>query len=218
MRPVHYILEPGNGTRYELIYSEYKHDPTVSTGEPSGCTMSSITWFTQTRGGIMYTWPKGNSLDTIDYVKEKFAPRGHSIPTQCVGYILCDVYYRFPGSIGSIPEHFGYSKYIPSAPKHLEALENFMMTTYDSQVESASVRASTLVQDMISKASTAEQLKFLFKQIEEFARQGSNSTPPELEKHMRATYDSLASMHSIMLFMECKDQGIRTPWSPKGGE
>tara|TARA_R110000824_G_scaffold399530_1_gene605106 strand:- start:155 stop:787 length:633 start_codon:yes stop_codon:yes gene_type:complete len=210
MRPVHYILEPGNGTRYELIYSEYKHDPSSPTGEPYGCTMCSITWLTQTRGGIMYTWPKGNSLDTIGYVKEKFAPRGHSISTQCVGYILCDVFYRFQGSIGSIPEHFGYSKYIPSAPKHKESLRKF-------KVESDGP-SYTLVQDMISKASTAEQLKFLFKQIEEFARQGSNSTPPELEKHMRATYDSLASMHSIMLFMECKDQGIRTPWSPKGGE
>ena len=75
-----------------------------------------------------------------------------------------------------------------------------------------------LVQDMISKASTAEQLKFLFKQIEEFARQGSNSTPPELEKHMMATYDSLARMHSEMLIMECQKMKIRTPWSPKGGE
>lgn len=131
MIPVHYILEPGNGTRYELIYSEYKHDPTVSTGEPSGCTMCSITWLTQTRGGIMYTWPKGYSLDTMGYVKEKFAPRGHSISTQCVGYILCDVAYRFPGSIGattgkrsiSIPRQ--WIPYTPSRPKHLEALEKF---------------------------------------------------------------------------------------------
>lgn len=212
MRPVHYILEPGNSTRYELIYTEYKHDRTASTGEPSGCTMCSITWLTQTRGGIMYTWPKGSRIDTIGYVKEKFAPRGHSISTQCVGYILYDVYYRFPGSIGSIGLHSGFSEYIPSAPKHLEALANFNL-----EVESNEPSFSE-VQDMILKASTAEQLKFLFKQIEEFARQGSNSTPPELEKHMIATYDSLARMHSEMLIMECNEQGIRTPWSPKGGE
>ena len=212
MRPVHYILEPGNATRYELIYTEYKHDPTASTGEPSGCTMCSITWLTQTRGGIMYTWPKGNSLDTIDYVKEKFAPRGHSIPTQCVGYILCDVYYRFPGSIGSIPEHFGYSKYIPSAPKHLEELAKFKV-----EVESDEPSFSE-VQDMIWEASTGEQLKFLFKQIVLFARQGSNSTPPELEKHMRAIYDELKTMSSEIHILWCKENGIRTPWSPKGGE
>ena len=91
----HYVIEPGNMSRYELIYTEYT--------DPNWCTpMSAIVWLSNGRGGLCFTWPKGDSI-YASYAFEK-----SKIGSADLAPILLDVKRRFPGSIREL---YGYEAY-----------------------------------------------------------------------------------------------------------
>ena len=82
----YYVIEPGNMSRYELIYTEYE--------DPNWCTkMCSIVWLRNGRGGLAFTWPKGDSIYS-SYACEK-----SNIGIADLAPILNDVSRRYPGSI-----------------------------------------------------------------------------------------------------------------------
>ena len=90
-----YVIEPGNFSRYNLIYCEYLD---CHYGE----IMCSITWLDKERGGKTLTFTKGNNL-WASYVLEKSRVNAPDLVP-----ILCDVKKRFPGSIGEIQ---GFDEY-----------------------------------------------------------------------------------------------------------
>ena len=95
MSTTNYVLEPGNCSRYELIYCEY-------TDYQYGDTMCAVTWLSKLRGGNTLVFTKGENL-WASYVLEK-----SGINEADLAPILCDVKKRFPGSIGEIQ---GFSEY-----------------------------------------------------------------------------------------------------------
>ena len=85
-----YVLEPGNCSRYELLYCEYID---VNYGQ----TMCAITWLSSGgRGGKTLTFTKGGNL-WASYVLEK-----SGINEADLAPILYDVKKRFPDSIQEI--------------------------------------------------------------------------------------------------------------------
>ena len=92
-----YILEPGNMSRYNLIFCTYK-DPYYKA------LMCSITWLTTSRGGRTFVWPMGDSI-WAGYACEK-----SDIATVNLAPILLDVRRRFPGSIDRIEGLDGYDE------------------------------------------------------------------------------------------------------------
>lgn len=86
MSTTYYVIEPGNMTRYELIYTEYEN--------PKWCQpMCSIVWLRNGRGGSAFTWPKGDAI-WASYALEKT-----NIALADLAPILKDVKQRFPDSI-----------------------------------------------------------------------------------------------------------------------
>ena len=94
---LNYSVEPGNFTRYELIYCEYRD-------RHRGDIMCSVTWLNNSRGGKTLTFKKGGNL-WASYVLEK---SGINEPDLVA--ILCDVKDRFPGSIGCLEGFDGYDE------------------------------------------------------------------------------------------------------------
>ena len=93
----YYVIEPGNMSRYELIYTEYE--------DPSWCQpMCSIVWLRNGRGGLAFTWPKGDAL-WASYVYEK-----SSIGSADMAPILKDVKRRFPESIRELHRYEAYDE------------------------------------------------------------------------------------------------------------
>ena len=90
-----YILEPGNMTRYDLIYCEYED-------HSYGSTMCAITWLSKSRGGKTLTFPKGDHI-WASYVLEKSGMNAADLAP-----ILYDVKKRFEGSIGEVQ---GFDEY-----------------------------------------------------------------------------------------------------------
>ena len=98
MSITNYVLEPGNCSRYDLLYCEY-------TDYYYGQTMCAITWLSkESRGGKTLTFVKGGNL-WATYVLEK---SGINAPD--LAPILCDVKKRFPGSIGEIQGFDSYDE------------------------------------------------------------------------------------------------------------
>ena len=95
MPSTNYVIEPGNFTRYDLIYCEYL-DHKYSE------TMCSVTWLTKESGGSTLTFRKGANL-WANHVLEK-----SGINKPDLAPILCDVKKRFPGSIGELQ---GFDEY-----------------------------------------------------------------------------------------------------------
>ena len=95
MSATNYVLEPGNCSRYEIIYCEY-------TDYQYGETMCAVTWLNKSRGGNTLVFVKGGNL-WASYVLEK---SGINAPD--LAPILCDVKKRFPGSINEIQ---GFEEY-----------------------------------------------------------------------------------------------------------
>ena len=199
-QPISYILEPGDSTRYELIYSEHQHHFYKDR------IMCAVTWLTQTRGGIMYTWPKGEAMEGMGYVKEKFAPYGHSLSSRSVGYILCDVYVRFPGSIGSLGNYSGFDAYMPHAPKHLAALEKFKA---DRELEDRYGFDHCQLYPPALLKSVDQQADHLLKQIAQFLWQGAERTPPVLEPYLLPLFDNIVAAKDIIKLSDpCKEYRI----------
>ena len=93
-----YVLEPGNCSRYELLYCEY-----VDCNY--GQTMCAITWLCNgSRGGKTLTFVKGDNLWS-SYVLEKSGMNAADLAP-----ILYDVKKRFEGSIGEIQGFDEYDK------------------------------------------------------------------------------------------------------------
>ncbi len=84
-----YILEPGNCTRYELIYFEYKNHYCEKQ-------MCSITWLNRTRGGYTFVWERGEKI-FASYALGKV-----NMNRADLGPILSDVKERYPGSIADL--------------------------------------------------------------------------------------------------------------------
>ena len=84
-----FILEPGNMSRYELIYTVYTH-------YHYGTEMCSVTWLDRSRGGKTFVWEKGEAI-WAGYALEKVA-----IAAVNLAPILCAIKKRYPGSIGEI--------------------------------------------------------------------------------------------------------------------
>jgi len=84
-----YILEPGNCSRYELIYFEYK-DYHYNT------PMCSITWLNKSRGGHTFVWARGENIFA------SYALSKTDIREADLGPILADIKSKFPGSIGEL--------------------------------------------------------------------------------------------------------------------
>ena len=85
-----FILEPGNMSRYELIY-------TVYNDQFYGGEMCSITWLKRSRGGVTFVWEKGDNI-YASYALEKI--NGCNIAD--LAPILRCVEKRYPGSIGEL--------------------------------------------------------------------------------------------------------------------
>ena len=95
MSTTHYYIEPGNMTRYELLYTEF-------TDEGYGTHQCAITWLRYGPGGKTFTWTKGGNI-WASYALEK-----SHIGTADLAPILKDVKRRFEGSIGEI---VGFEEY-----------------------------------------------------------------------------------------------------------
>ena len=89
MTATNYVIEPGNCTRYELIFCGY-------VDNVYGDTMCAVTWLNNSRGGNTFTFVKGGNL-WQSYVTEK---SGIRLPD--LAPILCDVKKRFPCAIGEL--------------------------------------------------------------------------------------------------------------------
>ena len=91
-----YILEPGNMSRYELIYTTYlDHSCNVE--------MCSVTWLKRSRGGVTFVWQKGDSIYS-SYALEKL----DNVSKSDLAPILADIKKRYPGSI---KELVGFEEY-----------------------------------------------------------------------------------------------------------
>ena len=84
-----FILEPGNMSRYELIY-------TVYNDYHYGWEVCSITWLKRSRGGMTFVWTKGENI-YAGYAQEKMG-----INMGDLAPILINIKKRFPGSIGEL--------------------------------------------------------------------------------------------------------------------
>ena len=84
---INYRLEPGNATRYELLYTEYED---YRTGETKCC----ITWLINSgNGGPSFSWPKGEAV-SLSYGADRMGIR-----YGCFVEIMKDIKTRFPGAL-----------------------------------------------------------------------------------------------------------------------
>lgn len=80
----HYVLQPGNGTRYDLLYTEYDH------GWADKKNMCAITWLRfDGVAGSTYVWEHGSTVYDHYAVEKCFINDGDLAP------ILKDVERRF---------------------------------------------------------------------------------------------------------------------------
>ena len=82
----HYVIEPGNMSRYELIFFTYNsafYDR----------KMCGVTWLNRCTGGKTFVWPYGNS------VYGSYATEKSGINEGDIAPILKDIERRYPGSI-----------------------------------------------------------------------------------------------------------------------
>ena len=82
------ILEV-NMTRYDLLTGEYED---LHYGQSMCC----FTWLKSGRGGLTFTWVKGDTL-YADYVMEK-----SGINRADLSGILSAIRHRFPGTVGKM--------------------------------------------------------------------------------------------------------------------
>jgi hypothetical protein len=83
-----FILEPGNCSRYELIYFEYE--------DRRGRSTCSVTWLNKTRGGHTFVWGMGENI-FASYALSKTDIREADLSP-----ILAHIKSEFPGSIGDL--------------------------------------------------------------------------------------------------------------------
>ena len=91
----HFTVEPGNMTRYELLYSVYEDSQ-------HGVPHCSFTWLWKGAGGATFVWPKGSPIYS-SYVCEKV-----DINRTDLVAILCSIKKRYPESI---TELIGFEEY-----------------------------------------------------------------------------------------------------------
>jgi len=91
----HFTVEPGNMTRYELLYSVYEDSQ-------YGVPHCSFTWLWKGTGGETFVWPKGSPIYS-SYVSEKV-----NINRTDLVAILCSIKKRYPESI---TELIGFEEY-----------------------------------------------------------------------------------------------------------
>ena len=82
----HYVIEPGNMSRYELLFLKY-------TSSVTKRAMCAITWLNRERGGKTFVWPEG------DTVYASYAIEKSQISIGDIAPILKDVERRWPGSL-----------------------------------------------------------------------------------------------------------------------
>ena len=83
-----FILEPGNFSRYELIYFEYE--------DRLGRSTCSVTWLNKSRGGHTFVWAMGENIFA------SYALSKTDIREADLGPILAHIKSEFPGSIGEL--------------------------------------------------------------------------------------------------------------------
>ncbi len=91
----HFSVEPGNMTRYDLLYIVYADNQ-------YGVPHCGITWLQQGVGGSTYVWPKGSPIYS-SYACEK-----SNINRTDLVAILCAIKKRYPDSISEL---FGFEEY-----------------------------------------------------------------------------------------------------------
>ena len=91
----HFVVEPGNMTRYELLYSVYEDSK-------YGVPHCGFTWLSSGTGGKTFVWQKGNPIYS-SYVSEKV-----DINRADLVAILCSIKKRYPDSIGEL---VGFEEY-----------------------------------------------------------------------------------------------------------
>ena len=85
-----FILEPGNCSRYELIYFEYEDYHYKKTMQ------CSVTWLNKSRGGYTFVWERGENIFA------SYALSKTDISEADLGPILAYIKSEFPGSIGDL--------------------------------------------------------------------------------------------------------------------
>ena len=85
----HFTVEPGNMSRYELLYIVY---PDSQYGVPH----CGFTWLQRGTGGETFVWPKGSPIYS-SYVLEK-----SNINRPDLVAILCAIKKRYPDSISEL--------------------------------------------------------------------------------------------------------------------
>lgn len=95
MSTTHYYIEPGNMTRYELLYTEFL-DSEYKTEQ------CAITWLRFGTGGYTLTWQKGACL------WKSYAVEKSHIGEADLAAILRDIQKRHPGSIREL---VGFEEY-----------------------------------------------------------------------------------------------------------
>ena len=91
----HFTVEPGNMTRYELLYSVYEDSQ-------HGVPHCSLTWLWKGTCGETFVWPKGSIIHS-SYVCEK-----SSINRPDLIAILSSIKKRYPDSISEL---VGFEEY-----------------------------------------------------------------------------------------------------------
>ena len=95
MSSQHYVIEPGNASRYELLYTEFRD----SHYETEQC---AITWLRFGTGGYTLTWSKGACL------WKSYAVEKSHIGEADLAAILRDIQKRYPNSIREL---VGFEEY-----------------------------------------------------------------------------------------------------------
>jgi len=86
----HYALQPGNGTRYDLLYVEYAHAWAKSGESAKARDMCAITWLRyEGVAGSSYVWEHGSTVYDYYAVEKCFINDADLAP------ILRDVERRF---------------------------------------------------------------------------------------------------------------------------
>ncbi len=91
----HFIVEPGNMTRYELLYIVYPD----SQYDVPHC---GVTWLQRGTGGETFVWVKGSSIYSSYVLEKSNINRPDLVP------ILCSIKKRYPDSISEL---VGFEEY-----------------------------------------------------------------------------------------------------------
>ena len=97
MTTKHFVIEPGNMSRYELLYTEYEHNH-------YGTAQCAITWLRSGTGGFTLTWTKGDNLWKSYSVEKSRIGEADLAP------ILRYVQRHFEGSIGELVDFEEYDE------------------------------------------------------------------------------------------------------------